>query len=40
MRGELKKEGKYELFETTHQHQILSLDNKEYYALVEGQQGD
>ena len=40
MRGELKKEGKYELFETTHQHHILSLDNKEYYALVEGQQGD
>ena len=40
MRGELKKEGKYELFETTHGHQILSLDNQDYYALVEGQQGD
>ena len=40
MRGELKKEGKYELFETTHDHQILRLDDKDYYALVKGQEGD
>lgn len=40
MRGKLNKHGKYELFETTHGHQILALDDKEYYALVEGQQGD
>lgn len=40
MRGKLKKEGKYELLKTTHGHQILSLDDKEYYAIVEGQEGD
>lgn len=40
MRGKLKKEGNYELFKTSKGHQILSLDNKEYYAIVEGQQGD
>lgn len=40
MRGKLKKEGKYELFETTESHQILKLGNNDYYALVKGQQGD
>lgn len=40
MRGEMKKEGKYELFKTTHDHQILVLDDKYYYALVKGQKGD
>lgn len=40
MRGNLKKHGHYELFETTHSHQILNLENKEWYALVEGQRGD
>lgn len=40
MRGKLEKQGKFELFETTHGHQILSLDNKEWYAVVEGQRGD
>lgn len=40
MRGKEKKHGHYELFETTKGHQILSLDEKEWYALVEGQQGD
>lgn len=40
MRGNLKKEGKYELFKTTHGHQILNLENKSFYALVEGQKGD
>lgn len=40
MRGKVKKHGEYELFETTHGHQILKLDQKEWYALVEGQQGD
>lgn len=40
MRGELKKEGKYELFKTTEDHEILNLDDKNYYALVKGQQGD
>ena len=40
MRGKLKKHGSYELFETTHGHQILNLDDKEWFAVVEGQQGD
>lgn len=40
MRGKLKKEGNYELFRTTHGHEILNLKNKGYYALVEGQKGD
>lgn len=40
MRGKLKGEGKYELFRTTKGHDILNLDNNNFYALVEGQQGD
>lgn len=40
MRGKVKKQGKYELFETTKGHQILTLNENEWYALVEGQQGD
>ena len=40
MRGKLKKEGKYELFKTTEGHDILNLENKEFYALVSGQKGD
>lgn len=39
MRGTVKKHGHYELIETTKGHQVLNLDNKEWYALVEGQQG-
>ncbi len=40
MRGKLKKEGKYELFKTTENHDILKIEDKGYYALVEGQKGD
>lgn len=40
MQGNLEKRGKYELFETTNGHQILNLNNKEFYAVVEGQRGD
>ena len=40
MRGDLKKHGHYELFQTTHGHQILNLDDKEWFAVVKGQQGD
>lgn len=40
MRGKLKKQGHYELFETSKGHQILNLDDQEWYAVVEGQQGD
>ncbi|WP_181885025.1 hypothetical protein [Pontibacter diazotrophicus] len=39
MHGKLKKEGEYELFKTTAGHQILSLDEKEWYAVVETSQG-
>lgn len=40
MKGKLEKEGKYELFETTHGHQILNLNNESFFAIVEGQKGD
>lgn len=40
MRGRIRKEGEGELFETTKGNQILNLDDEQYYALVEGQQGD
>lgn len=40
MRGTVKKQGHYELFETTKGHQILNLNDKEWYAIVEGQKGD
>ncbi len=40
MKNDLRQEGEYELFKTTRGHQILSLDNKDYYALVKGQTGD
>lgn len=40
MKGTLKKEGKYELFKTNHDNLVLTLDEKDWYAVVEGQQGD
>lgn len=40
MENRIKKEGKYELFVTTKDHHILTLDNKEWFAIVEGQQGE
>lgn len=40
MKNDLQKEGKYELFKTTRGHQIISLNNDDFYALVKGQQGD
>lgn len=40
MRGAFKKEGDYELFETTKGNQVLNLEDKNFYALVEGQKGD
>ena len=39
MHGKLKKEGDYELLQTTKGHQILTLDKKEWYAVVETSQG-
>ena len=40
MKGKLEKQGQYELFETTKNHQILTLDQEKWYAIVEGKQGD
>lgn len=40
MQGNIHKRGQYELFETTKGHQILNLNDKEFYAVVEGQRGD
>lgn len=39
MHGKLQKEGDYELFQTAKGHQILTLDQKEWYAVVETSQG-
>lgn len=39
MKNKIKKNGNYDLFRTTKDHTILCLDNKEWYAVVEGQQG-
>ena len=36
----MRAQGYYELFETTHQHRILVLDHKRWFAWVEGQQGE
>ncbi len=40
MKGKLKKEGKYELFQTDNDTLMLALDDEDWYALVKGQQGD
>ncbi len=40
MRGKLENEGHYELFRTTHGNQILNLNDKRFFAVVKGQQGD
>lgn len=37
---DIQQRGQYELFETTKEHRILVLDDKQWYAAVEGQQGD
>ncbi|MFW5886915.1 MAG: Rho termination factor N-terminal domain-containing protein [Bacteroidota bacterium] len=40
MRGKMEKKGHYELFETTHGHQILNLNDKYFYAIAKGYKGD
>lgn len=40
MQGKLMKNGQYELFESTKGHQILKLNDAEFYAIIEGQRGD
>jgi hypothetical protein len=36
----IRNEGQYELFETTHQHKMLVLNDEQWYAAVKGQLGD
>lgn len=38
--ADVEKKGHYELFETTKGHQILSLNDKQWFAVVKGQKGD
>lgn len=33
MRGKLKDKGSHELFRTTEGHQILNIQNKDFYAI-------
>ena len=40
MSVEVKEKGNYELFETTHGHRILMLNNERWFAWVEGQKGE
>ena len=40
MKKTLKKQGHYELFETTKGHQILTLDEQDWFALIETNQGE
>lgn len=40
MKNKVRKDGNYELFVTTKNHTILTFDNKDWYAVVKGQQGD
>ncbi len=40
MSANVRAKGNYELFETTHGHRILVLNDKQWYAWVEGQKGE
>lgn len=40
MKGNLENEGNYELFSTTKGHQILNLNDKYFFAIIEGQKGE
>ena len=40
MKKTLKKQGHYELFETTKGHQILTLDEQDWFALIKTNQGE
>lgn len=40
MKNKVRKDGNYELFVTTKNNTILTFDNKDWYAVVKGQQGD
>lgn len=33
-------QGSYEIFETTKDHQILALNDEEWYAMIEGEKGE
>ena len=36
----VQSQGHYQLFETTHQHRVLVLDQKQWFAWVQAQQGE
>lgn len=40
MKGNVNKEGNYELFETTNGNELLVLNKNEWYALLSGNKGD
>jgi hypothetical protein len=40
MPAKVREKGHYELFETNHHHRILVLNDKEWYAWVQGQKGE
>jgi hypothetical protein len=40
MKNKIRKQGNYDLFITSKKHLILSLDQKGWYAVVEGQESD
>ena len=40
MSASVKEKGNYELLETTHGHRILALNDKRWFAWVEGQEGE
>jgi hypothetical protein len=40
MPAKVQEQGHYELFNTSHQHHILVLNDKQWFAWVQGQQGE
>ena len=40
MNGKIENEGYYELFRTNKGHDILSLNDKKFFAVIKGQKGD
>jgi hypothetical protein len=40
MKSKLESEGSYELFQTAKGHLILSLNNKNFFAVIKGQKGE
>ncbi|MFW5883113.1 MAG: hypothetical protein ACOCVG_01985 [Verrucomicrobiota bacterium] len=40
MNNRLKQEGHYEIFKTSNDHRVLTLDDRQWFAVVEGQNSD